>query len=91
MLFCAAAGADWNGICVTRPVTKKIDPKYTSQRCHTCGVIRKANRKSQSVYHGSECGVAKNADVNAVLNIRESGWLKIRRSGTAQRRVEVAA
>ncbi len=52
--------------------TEKIDPKYTSQRCHTCGVIRKANRKSQSVYHGSACGVAKNADVNAALNIK---WL----------------
>ncbi len=54
--------------------TEKIDPKYTSQRCHTCGVVRKANRKSQSVYHGSACGVAKNADVNAALNIRDK-WL----------------
>ncbi len=54
--------------------TGKIAPKYTSQRCHTCGVIRKANRKSQSVYHGSACGVAKNADVNAALNIRDK-WL----------------
>ncbi len=50
--------------------TEKIDPKYTSQRCHNCGVVRKVNRKSQSVYHGSACGGAKNADVNAALNIR---------------------
>ncbi len=54
--------------------TEKIDPKYTSQRCHTCGVIRKANRKSQSVYHCGRCGVEKNADVNAALNIRDK-WL----------------
>ncbi len=54
--------------------TEKIAPKYTSQRCHTCGVIRKANRKSLSVYHGSACGVAKNADVNAAENIRDQ-WL----------------
>ncbi len=54
--------------------TEKIDPKYTSQRCHNCGEVRKANRKSQSVYHCQECGVEKNADVNAALNIRDK-WL----------------
>ncbi len=54
--------------------TEKIDPKYTSQRCHNCGVVRKANRKSQSVYHCQECGVEKNADINAALNIRDK-WL----------------
>ncbi len=53
---------------------EKIDPKYTSQRCHNCGEMRKANRKSQSVYHCQECGVEKNADVNAALNIRDK-WL----------------
>ncbi len=52
--------------------TEKIDPKYTSQRCHNCGEVRRANRKSQSVYHCKECGVEKNADVNAALNI----WTK---------------
>ncbi len=54
--------------------TEKIDPKYTSQRCHNCGVVRKANRKSQSVYHCSKCDVEKNADVNAALSIRDK-WL----------------
>ncbi len=54
--------------------TEKIDPKYTSQKCHNCGVVRKANRKSQSVYHCQECGVEKNADINAALNIRDK-WL----------------
>ncbi len=54
--------------------TEKIDPAYTSQRCHNCGEVRKANWKSQSVYHCSECGVEKNADVNAALNIRDK-WL----------------
>ncbi len=54
--------------------TEKIDPKYASQRCHNCGVVRKANRKSPSVYHCSKCDVEKNADVNAALNIRDK-WL----------------
>ncbi len=54
--------------------TEKIDPAYTSQCCHTCGVVHKTNRKSQSVYHGQECGVEKNADVNAARNIRDK-WL----------------
>ena len=53
--------------------TEKIDPRYTSQRCHTCGQVRKANRKSPSVYHCKECGVEKNADVHAALNIRDKG------------------
>ncbi len=61
--------------------TAKIAPKYTSQRCHTCGVVRKANRKSQSVYHGSACGVAKNADVNAALNIRDKWLVEFMASG----------
>ncbi len=54
--------------------TEKIDPAYTSQRCHNCGVIRKANRKSQSVYHCGQCDVEKNADINAALDIRDK-WL----------------
>ncbi len=54
--------------------TEKIDPAYTSQRCHTCGVVREANRKSQSVYHCGACDVEKNADINAALNIRDK-WL----------------
>ncbi len=58
----------------TMTYTAKIDPKYTSQRCHNCGVVRKANRKSPSVYHCGECDVEKNADVNAALNIRDK-WL----------------
>ncbi len=57
--------------------TDKIDPKYTSQLCSHCGVVRKANRKSQSVYHCSECGMDKNADVNAAVNIRDKGLAKI--------------
>ncbi len=54
--------------------TEEIDPKYTSQKCHNCGVVRKANRKSQSVYHCGKCDVEKNADINAALNIRDK-WL----------------
>ncbi len=54
--------------------TEKIDPKYTSQHCHNCGEVRKANRKSQSVYHCGKCDVEQNADVNAALNIRDK-WL----------------
>ncbi len=61
--------------------TEKIDPEYTSQRCHNCGEVRKANRKSQSVYHCKECGVEKNADVNAALNIRDKWLVKNMASG----------
>ncbi len=70
--------------------TAKIDLKYTSQRCHTCGVIRKANRKSQSEYHCSECGVEKNADINAALNIRDKWLAAYTAFGDGASRVEVA-
>ncbi len=61
--------------------TEKIAPKYTSQKCHNCGEVRKANRKSQSVYHCQECGVEKNADVNAALNIGDKWLVKNMASG----------
>lgn len=52
---------------------RKINPKYTSQRCFNCGIISKENRESQEVY---KCSCKKrgktyktNADLNASRNI----------------------
>ena len=47
-----------------------VDPKHTSQQCHTCGHIARANRRSQAVFSCTQCGHTTNADVNAALNIR---------------------
>jgi len=46
-----------------------VDPRYTSQRCSKCGHIKRANRKSQSIFKCKLCGFSHNADLNAAKNI----------------------
>lgn len=48
----------------------KIDPRYTSQTCSSCGKVEKKNRKS-SMYKCCHCGYVGHADINAALNIRD--------------------
>lgn len=53
-------------------VVNKIDPKYTSQRCSSCGHISNDNRDKSKGYHVFECvscGHSENADYNASKNI----------------------
>lgn len=47
----------------------KVDPKYTSQTCSSCGHKDKENRQSQSKFICLSCGEEQNADVNAAKNI----------------------
>ena len=49
----------------------KIPPQYTSQRCSSCGVIRKANRKGE--FYKCACGLELDADINAAKNILHLG------------------
>ena len=46
-----------------------INPKFTSQRCSSCGYIDKKNRVSQSEFKCINCNHKENADVNASKNI----------------------
>lgn len=48
----------------------KVDPRYTSQRCSSCGKVEKKNRKG-SLYKCCHCGYTNHADINAALNIRD--------------------
>ena len=52
---------------------RKVSPAYTSQTCHQCGHVAKANRPSQSEFKCTACGHSDDADVNAALNILASG------------------
>lgn len=52
---------------------KLINPKYTSQRCHKCGVIDKESRKDQKTFKCTTCGHSANADWNAARNIAMDG------------------
>src|SRR5487761_1792637 len=46
-----------------------VDPRNTSRICSTCGHCDKANRKTQSKFICTSCGVVAHADVNAAVNI----------------------
>jgi transposase len=50
----------------------KVEPAYTSQTCHACGVIDAASRKGQ-VFKCVHCGHEDHADVNAAKNILARG------------------
>ena len=55
----------------------KVNPQYTSQRCHKCGHISPDNRKSQADFVCVSCGYEGNADYNAAKNLSVSGIDKI--------------
>ena len=54
-------------------IVLKVDPRYTSQRCSSCGHTQKENRTTQSSFKCVKCGYSKNADVNAAKNILAVG------------------
>jgi len=51
----------------------RISEEYTSQRCSSCGIVKKSNRRYRGLYVCSECGSILNADVNASQNILKKG------------------
>jgi putative transposase len=50
-----------------------VDPRYTSQRCSSCGHVEAANRCSQAEFRCLACGHEVQADVNAAHNILRAG------------------
>lgn len=50
-----------------------VNPRYTSQRCHACGVSNRKNRKSQARFEYVSCGHCDHADHNTALNILVAG------------------
>lgn len=55
-----------NGVLLT-----KVDPAYTSQTCHRCGVVEKKNRRGE--LYVCSCGLETDADYNAAVNILHRG------------------
>lgn len=51
----------------------KVNPKYTSQECNSCGHISKNNRLTQSQFVCTKCKVKENADLNASNVIKKRG------------------
>ena len=48
----------------------RVDPRYTSQECSSCGHIDKRNRPNQATFKCVSCGFVASADTNAALVIR---------------------
>jgi len=46
-----------------------VNPAYTSQKCHECGAVDAASRRSQAEFVCTSCGHTDNADLNAAKNI----------------------
>ncbi len=51
----------------------KVDPKYTSQTCSSCGHVAKGNRLTQAKFECAAYGSDANADVSASRNILAVG------------------
>ena len=64
-----------NAARYTGTAVVKVNPAYTSQRCHACGFVTEGNRDSQAVFvcKNPGCGNVDHADVNAAKNIKAAG------------------
>jgi len=58
--------AEWAGRCII-----KVSPKFTSQICSNCGIVRKKDLSER--WHSCDCGAELDRDVNAAINILERG------------------
>jgi putative transposase len=56
----------------------KVDPKYTSQICNSCGYKDSKSRVSQTQFVCTSCGIEFNADWNAAKNILSQGMARYR-------------
>ncbi|MBL7487052.1 transposase [Frankia sp. AgW1.1] len=72
----------------TGGVLVKVPAPRTSQRCHACGLVDPASRRSQSLYVCTNCAWSGNADTNAALNIVNAAGLAV--SGRGGSRVAEA-
>ena len=56
----------------------KIDPFYPSSKtCSNCGNVKKELKLSERTYHCEECGFTIDRDLNASINILETGLMQI--------------
>ena len=67
------------------------DPMNTSRRCSKCGSIRKDLKLSDRIYHCDACKHTMDRDMNAAINIRNMGLIKIGRGTPEFTPVEIGA
>ena len=71
----------WTNTIIRDKIEKKCEEEgvrlifqsstYRSQRCSSCGIVRKANRKGKE-YDCKHCGLSIDADLNASYNLESS-------------------
>ena len=59
-------------------IVVEVNPRNTSKKCSNCGNIREL-KLSDRIYHCDACGLTMDRDVNAAINIRNIGLIKIGR------------
>lgn len=64
-------------------VLVKVPAPRTSQKCHACGVVDPASRRTQALFACTACGWSGNADTNAAKNILAAGRAVNGRGATA--------
>ena len=58
----------------------KVNPKFTSQKCSSCGHTEKENRQTQALFICKSCGNILNADYNASINILNAAGIAVKAS-----------
>ena len=72
-------------------VVVPINPMHTSQKCSKCGSIRKDLKLSDRIYHCDTCKHTMDRDLNAAINIRNMGLIKVGRGTPEFTPVEIGA
>ena len=68
-----------------------MDPRHTSQKCSKCGSIKDDLKLSDRIYHCDTCKHTMDRDLNAAINIRNMGLVKIGRGTPEFKPVEIGA
>ena len=68
-----------------------MDPRHTSQRCSRCGNIKHDLKLSDRIYHCDTCKHTTDRDLNAAINIRNMGLIKVGRGTPEFTPVEIGA
>jgi putative transposase len=68
-----------------------VNPMHTSWKCSKCGNIKHDLKLSDRIYHCEVCGLTLDRDLNAAINIRNMGLIKIGRGTPEFTPVEIGA
>ena len=68
-----------------------VDPMHTSQKCSKCGSIKDDLKLSDRIYHCDTCKHTMDRDLNAAINIRNMGLIKVGRGTPEFTPVEIGA